>query len=168
MNMKHSLLAAATLALLAGGAHAQVKIGVLNDMSSLYADIGGKGSVLATQMAVEDFGGSVLGKPIEIVSADHQNKPDVGSGIARQWIDTDHVTAIADVPTSSVALAVQEVVREKNALFLMSGPASSDLSNSKCSAHGFQLTYDTYALAHGTGGALVKPPIAKTASGLRC
>ena len=156
MNLKRSLIGAAALALLAGSAHAQVKIGVLNDMSSLYADIGGKGSVLAAQMAVEDFGGSVLGKPIEIISADHQNKPDVGSGIARQWIDTDHVTAIADVPTSSVALAVQEVVREKNALFLMSGPASSDLSNSKCSPHGFQLTYDTYALAHGTGGALVK------------
>jgi branched-chain amino acid transport system substrate-binding protein len=156
MKIKHCVIGAAALALLAGSAHAQVKIGVLNDMSSLYADIGGKGSVLAAQMAAEDFGGSVLDKPIEIVSGDHQNKPDIGSGIARQWIDTDHVTAIADVPTSSVALAVQEVTREKNALFLMSGPASSDLSNSKCSPHGFQLTYDTYALAHGTGGALVK------------
>jgi branched-chain amino acid transport system substrate-binding protein len=150
------LIGAAAVALAAGGANAQVKLGVLNDMSSLYADIGGKGSVLAAQMAIEDAGGSALGKPIELISADHLNKPDVGANFARQWIDTDHVTAVVDVPTSSVALAVQEVIRDKNALFLMSGPASSDLSNSKCSPHGFQLTYDTYALAHGTGGALVK------------
>jgi branched-chain amino acid transport system substrate-binding protein len=133
-----------------------VKLGVLNDMSSLYADIGGKGSVLAAQMAVDDFGGKVLGAPIEIVSGDHQNKPDIGAGIARQWIDTDHVDAIVDVPTSSVALAVQAVTREKKHIFLMSGPASSDLTGKACSPYGVHWTYDTYALAHGTGGALVR------------
>jgi branched-chain amino acid transport system substrate-binding protein len=122
-------------------------------MSSLYADIGGRGSVLAAQMAVEDFGGKVLGAPIEIVSGDHQNKPDIGAAIARKWIDTDHVDAIVDVPTSSVALAIQEVTREKKRLFLMSGPASSDLTGKACSPYGIQWTYDTYALAHGTGGA---------------
>ncbi len=133
-----------------------VKIGVLNDMSGLYADINGKGSVIAAQMAVEDFGGKVLEKPIEIVSGDHQNKPDIGAGIARQWIDTQQVDAIADVPTSSVALAIQEVTRQKKRVFLMSGPASSDLTGKACSPYGFQWTYDTYALAHGTGGAIVK------------
>ncbi len=133
-----------------------VKIGVLNDMSSLYADASGKGGVLAAQMAVEDFGGKVLGAPIEVISGDHQNKPDIGAGIARQWIDTDHVDVIVDVPTSSVALAIQAVTREKKRLFLMSGPASSDLTGKACSPYGFQWTYDTYALAHGTGGALVK------------
>jgi branched-chain amino acid transport system substrate-binding protein len=94
---------------------------VLNDMSSLYADIGGKGSVLAAQMAVDDFGGKVLGAPIEIVSGDHQNKPDIGAGIARKWIDSDHVDAIVDVPTSSVALAIQQVTREKKRLFVGPG-----------------------------------------------
>src|SRR5215470_11443402 len=147
--------------LTAGAAHAQisdgvVKIGVLNDMSSLYADIGGKGSVLAAQMAVDDFGGKVLDQPTEVISGDHQNKPDIGAGLARKWIDTEHVDTIVDVPTSSVALAVQEVTREKKRVFLMSGPASSDLTGKACSPYGFQWTYDTYALAHGTGGALVK------------
>jgi branched-chain amino acid transport system substrate-binding protein len=133
-----------------------VKIGVLEDMSSVYADVTGRGGVLAAQMAVEDFGGKVLGAPIEVVSGDHQNKPDIGAGIARQWIDTEHVDVMVDVPTSSVALAVQEITREKKRLFLMSGPASSDLTGKACSPYGFQWTYDTYALAHGTGGALVK------------
>jgi len=133
-----------------------VKLGVLNDMSSLYADASGKGGVLAAQMAVEDFGGKVLGAPIEVVSGDHQNKPDIGAAIARQWIDTDHVDAIVDVPTSSVALAIQGITREKKRLFLMSGPASSDLTGKACSPYGFQWTYDTFALAHGTGGAMVK------------
>jgi branched-chain amino acid transport system substrate-binding protein len=133
-----------------------VKLGVLNDMSSLYADASGKGGLLAAQMAVEDFGGKVLGAPIEVVSADHQNKPDIGAAIVRRWIDTEHVDTIVDVPTSSVALAVQEVTREKKRIFLMSGPASSDLTGKACSPYGFHWTYDTYALAHGTGGALVK------------
>ncbi len=133
-----------------------VKLGVLNDMSSLYADVSGKGGVVAAQMAAEDFGGKVLGAPIEIIGGDHQNKPDVGAGLARQWIDTDHVDAIVDVPTSSVALAIQEVTREKKRIFLMSGPASSDLTGKACSPYGIHWTYDTYALARGTGGALVK------------
>jgi branched-chain amino acid transport system substrate-binding protein len=133
-----------------------VKIGVLSDMSSLYSDIGGKGSVAAAQMAVKDFGGKVAGKTIEIISADHLNKPDVGSAIARQWADQDHVDVIVDVPTSSVALAVQDVLKEKGKVFLMSGPASSDLTGKACSPTGVHWTYDTYALAHGTGGALVK------------
>lgn len=94
-----------------------VKLGVLNDMSSLYADASGKGGVLAAQMAVDDFGGKVLGAPIEIIAGDHQNKPDIGAGIARQWIDTGQVDAIVDVPTSSVALAIQEITREKKGFF---------------------------------------------------
>jgi len=133
-----------------------VKLGVLNDMSSLYADASGRGGVLAAQMAVEDFGGKVLGAPIEVISGDHQNKPDIGVGIARRWIDTDHVDAIVDVPTSSVALAIQGLTREEKRIFLMSGPASSDLTGKARSPYGFQWTYHTYALAHGTGSALVK------------
>jgi branched-chain amino acid transport system substrate-binding protein len=133
-----------------------VKLGVLNDSSGLYADVSGKGGVLAAQMAVDDFGGKVLGAPIEVVAGDHQNKPDIGAGIARQWIDNDHVDVIVDVPTSSVALAVQEVTREKKRIFLMSGPGSSDLTGKACSPYGFHWAYDTYALAHGTGGAMVK------------
>ncbi|MCW5729867.1 MAG: ABC transporter substrate-binding protein [Alphaproteobacteria bacterium] len=133
-----------------------VKIGVLNDQSGLYADITGQGSVLAARMAAEDFGGSVLGKKIEIVFGDHQNKPDVGSNIARQWLDVDKVDAIADVPTSSVALAIQEITKTKNRVFLISGAASSDLTGKACSPTGFHWTYDTYMLANGTGGALVK------------
>jgi branched-chain amino acid transport system substrate-binding protein len=161
-NMKRlfaAIVAAGLLGCAAASAQVSdgvVKLGVLNDMSSLYADIGGKGSVLAAQMAVEDFGGKVLGAPIEIISGDHQNKPDIGAGIARQWIDTEHVDAIVDVPTSSVGLAVQAVTREKKRIFLMSGPASSDLTGKACSPYGVAWTYDTYALAHGTGGALVK------------
>ena len=151
----------AAFGLLAGTANAQlsgdvVRLGVLNDQSGLYADIGGQGSVTAARMAVEDFGGTVLGKPIEVVFADHQNKPDVGSNITRQWIDQDGVDVIVDVPTSSVALAVQAITKEKERIFLMSGPASSDLTGKACSPFGFQWTYDTYALANGTGGAMVK------------
>jgi branched-chain amino acid transport system substrate-binding protein len=151
---------AMAVALGCGSAQAQIsdgviKLGVLNDMSSLYADIGGKGSVLAAEMAVDDVG-NIPGARVEIVSGDHQNKPDIGTAIARQWIDVDHVDAIVDVPTSSVALAVQEVTREKKHIFLMSGPASSDLTGKACSPYGFQWTYDTYALAHGTGSAIVK------------
>jgi branched-chain amino acid transport system substrate-binding protein len=151
---------AVAVALGCGSAQAQIsdgaiKLGVLNDMSSLYADIGGKGSVLAAQMAADDVG-NIPGARVEIVSSDHQNKPDIGAAIARQWIDVDHVDAIVDVPTSSVALAVQEVTRAKKHIFLMSGPASSDLTGKACSPYGFQWTYDTYALAHGTGSAIVK------------
>ncbi len=161
MKLKYGLAGLAGALLAAGAANAQVsddviKIGVMNDQSGLYADITGQGSVLAARMAVEDAGGSVLGKPIEIVFADHQNKPDVGSTIVRQWIDTDKVDAIADVPTSSVALAVQQITKEKKRVFLMSGPASSDLTGKACSPYGFAFTYDTYMLAIGTGRALAK------------
>src|SRR5499427_1934662 len=133
-----------------------VKIGVLNDMSGLYADIGGPGSVEAAQMAIADFGGTVNGKKIELISADHQNKPDVGSAIANQWFTNDGVDAIVDVPTSSVALAVQEVARNKNKAFLISGAAASDLTGKACSPTSVHWTYDTVALANGTGAAVVK------------
>jgi branched-chain amino acid transport system substrate-binding protein len=133
-----------------------VKIGVMNDMSGLYADISGPGSVEAAKMAVADVGGSVNGKKIEIVSADHQNKPDVGGALARQWYDNDGVDAIVDVPTSSVALAVQDVARERKKAFLISGAAASDLTGKACSATAVHWTYDTAALANGTGSAVVK------------
>jgi branched-chain amino acid transport system substrate-binding protein len=147
--------------LAAGGAKADfsdgvIKIGVLNDRSGLYADLSGEGSVIAARMALEDFGGSVNGVKVEILSADHQNKPDIGSGIVRQWIDVDKVDVIVDVPTSSVALAVNEVVRETNKVFLVSGAASSDLTGKNCSPNTVHWTYDTWALANGTGKAIVK------------
>jgi branched-chain amino acid transport system substrate-binding protein len=148
-------------ALISGTAQAQftdgvIKIGVLNDMSSLYADLSGPGAVAAARMAVEDFGAAQKGLKVEIVSADHQNKPDVGSNIARQWIDVDKVDVIVDVPTSSVALAINEIVREKNKVFLVSGAAASDLTGPKCSPNTIHWTYDTWALANGTGKASVK------------
>lgn len=133
-----------------------VKIGVLNDQSGTYADLAGPGSVIAAQMAVEDFGGKVLGKPIQVVFADHQNKPDIGSSIANQWIDQDKVDAIFDVPTSSVALAVQEITKNKNRVHINSTGGTSDLTGKSCSPTGIHWTYDTYALANGTGKALVK------------
>ncbi|HEX3865037.1 MAG TPA: ABC transporter substrate-binding protein [Stellaceae bacterium] len=133
-----------------------VKIGVLADMSSLYADLGGSGSVEAAKMAVADFGGTVGGKKIEIVSADHQNKPDTGAAIARQWFDQDGVDMITDLTTSSVALAVQEVARAKNKVILVSGAASSDLTGKACAPTSVHWTYDTVALANGTGAAVVK------------
>src|SRR3954470_8538416 len=145
----------------ATGANAQVsgdvvKIGVLSDMSSLYADIGGPGSVAAARLAVEDYLKTHPGLKVEIVSADHQNKPDTGSAIARQWYDVDGVDAIFDVPTSSVALAVNEVTREKKKAFIISGAASSDLTGKACSPNSIHWTYDTWMLANGTGGAIVK------------
>jgi len=152
-------LAFAAAALFGTAAQAEdisVKIGVLSDMSSLYADIGGPGSVAAAKIAVQDFNPAAHGMKVEIISADHQNKPDVGSNIARQWFDVDHVDAIVDVPTSSVALAVSDVTREKNKVFLVSGSASSDLTGSKCSPNTIHWTYDTWMLANGTGKALVK------------
>ncbi|HEV2550195.1 MAG TPA: ABC transporter substrate-binding protein [Stellaceae bacterium] len=159
MVIKGWLAAVAAVALGAGSAAAQsggpVKIGVLNDMSSLYADIGGKGSVEAAKMAAEDAG-PVLGKPVEVIGGDHQNKPDIGSNIARQWYDTDGVDVITDVPTSSVALAVNEISREKKKLALWVGPATSDLTGPKCNAYAASWVYDTYALAHVTGSAVVK------------
>ena len=152
---------AAALVCAAGAAQAQisddvVKIGVLTDMSSLYADATGKGSVVAAQMAAEDFGGKVAGKPIEVIGADHQNKPDVGVSIARNWYDNDHVDAIVDVPTSSIALAVQALTREKNKVLLISGGGHSDLTGTACSPNSVHWTYDTYALRNVAGKAMVK------------
>src|SRR5580658_2875923 len=133
-----------------------VKIGVMSDMSGLYSDLGGPGSVVAAKMAVDDFNPAAHGLKVEIVSADMQNKPDVGANIARQWFDVDHVDVIVDVPNSGVALAVNEVAREKNKPFLVSGAASSDLTGAKCSPDTIHWTYDTWMLANGTGTALVK------------
>ena len=133
-----------------------VKIGVLNDQSGAYSDLAGRGSVIAAQLAIEDFGGTVAGKPIELVSADHQNKPDIGSNIVNRWIDVDHVDAVFDVPTSSVALAVQEITKNKNRIFVDSTAGTSDLTGKACSPTGMHWTYDTFALAHGTGTAMTK------------
>ena len=133
-----------------------VKIGVLNDKSSLYADLAGPGSVAAARMAVEDFGAAKKGMKVEIVSADHQNKPDVGSSIARQWYDADKVDVIVDVPNSAVALAVNQITREKGKAFLVSGAATSDLTGKACSPNTVHWTYDTWMLANGTGSAIVK------------
>ncbi|HEX4384882.1 MAG TPA: ABC transporter substrate-binding protein [Myxococcales bacterium] len=132
-----------------------IKIGVLNDASGLYADLSGKGGMVAAQMAVDEMGGKIGKTPIELIYADHQNKPDIGAGIARQWFDADHVDAIVDVPTSSVALAVAQVVKEKNKVFLANGPGTSDLTGSKCSPNTVHWAYDTYALANVTGKATV-------------
>jgi branched-chain amino acid transport system substrate-binding protein len=133
-----------------------VKIGVLNDMSSLYADIGGPNSVAAIKMAVEDSGLTAKGWTIEVLSGDHQNKPDVGVNIARQWIDSDKVDVIADTTNSGVALAVSNLVKEKNAILLNSGAASADLTGKACTPNTISYTYDTYMLANGTGKALTK------------
>jgi len=144
-----------------GAANAQisddiVKIGVLTDMSSLYADATGKGSLAAVQMAVADYGGKVKGKPVEVISADHQNKPDVGVGIARNWYDNEKVDAIFDVPTSSVALPVSALTREKNRININSGGGSSDITGAACSPNTVHWTYDTYALSNVAGRAMVK------------
>src|SRR3979490_1145762 len=133
-----------------------VKIGVLNDMSSLYADIGGANSVVGVKMAVEDSGLAKKGWKIDVLSGDHQNKPDVGVNIARQWMDNEKVDAIADTPNSGVALAVSNLVRDKNAVLLNSGAATADLTGKACTPNTISFTYDTYLLANGTGKALTK------------
>ena len=163
MNIiKHTLLGLAVAAALgAGAAQAQisdnvVKIGVLSDMSSLYTDLAGAGSVVAARMAVEDSGIEKRGVKVEIVSADHQNKPDVGSNIARQWYDVDKVDVIVDVPNSGVALAVNQITRDKGKAFLVSGAASSDLTGKACSPNTVHWAYDTWMLANGTGSSIVK------------
>ena len=132
-----------------------IKIGVLNDQSGLYADIAGQGSVTAAKMAVEDFG-KIPDAKVEVVFADHQNKPDVGSNVARQWYDVDGVDVIVDVPTSSVALAISQLTKEKNKVFIGSGPGTSDLTGKSCSPNTVHWTYDTYALAQTTGKAEVQ------------
>jgi branched-chain amino acid transport system substrate-binding protein len=155
------LFAAALSATMAAtGAEAQInkdtiKIGVLTDMSSLYADLAGPGAVAAVQMAVADFGGKLDGKKIEVLSADHQNKPDIAAAIARKWFDQG-VDMITDLTTSSTALAVQEVARQKHKIIIVNGAASSDLTGSHCAPTGIHWTYDTTALANGTGAAVVK------------
>jgi len=133
-----------------------VKIGALSDQSGLYADLGGPGSTLAAQMAIEDSGLTAKGWKIDVISGDHQNKPDIGTAIARQWFDVDKVDVIVDVPNSGVALAVNNVIKEKNGVYINSGAATSDLSNAQCSPNTVHWTYDTYMLAHTTGQALVK------------
>jgi len=153
-------LAFALAALMTTAAHAQnpipVKIGVLTDMSSLYADDTGPGSVAAARLAIHDFNPAAHGMKVDLVSADHQNKPDLGASIARQWYDVDHVDAIVDVPNSAVALAVNDVTRQKNKVFLVSGAATSDLTGPKCSPNTVHWAYDTWMLANGTGKSIVK------------
>jgi branched-chain amino acid transport system substrate-binding protein len=150
------LAAAAFVGTAAQAEDLAVKIGVLSDMSGLYSDLGGPGSVTAAKLAVQDFNPAAHGLKVDIVSADMQNKPDIGANIARQWFDVDHVDMIVDVPNSGVALAVNEVAREKNKVFIVSGAASSDLTGPKCSPDTIHWTYDTWMLANGTGKALVK------------
>jgi branched-chain amino acid transport system substrate-binding protein len=152
-------LAALAVVLAAASAQAQqmnVKIGVLSDMSSLYADIGGPGSVAAAKLAIADFTKSHPNVKVEMVSGDHQNKPDVGTQIANKWYDTEGVEMIIDVPNSGVALAVSQVANQKNKVFIVSGAAASDLTGPKCNANTVHWTYDTWMLANGTGSAMVK------------
>ena len=159
-KMKRTFALAALAVLLAcGTAQAQqmdVKIGVLTDMASLYADDTGQGSVAAANLAAQDFMKTHPKVKVEVVSADHQNKPDIGTGIAKQWIDVDHVDMITGVPTSSVALAIMQVVKDKNKALIDSGAGSSDITGSKCNANTVHWTYDTWMLANGTGKAIVK------------
>jgi branched-chain amino acid transport system substrate-binding protein len=154
------LLLGTALALTAAGAASAddkvVKIGALSDQSGLYADLAGPGSTLAAQMAIEDSGLTSKGWKIDVISGDHQNKPDIGTALARQWFDVDKVDVIVDVPNSGVALAVNNVVKEKNGVYINSGAATSDLTNAQCSPNTVHWTYDTYMLAHATGQALVK------------
>src|SRR5580704_8451049 len=158
--MKSGLLSAAIAAcglLLAAPVSAQgVKIGILNDQSGVYADYGGKWSVEAAKMAVEDFGGSVLGQKIEVISADHQNKPDLATAIARRWYEVEGVDMITELTTSSVALAIQELSKEKKKIAIVVGAATSRITGDACTPYGFHWAYDTHALAVGTGGALVE------------
>src|SRR3974390_1402428 len=152
-------LAGLAVAMICGGANAQqinVKIGVLTDMSSLYADATGPGSVAAAKLAIADFTKAHANVKVDLVSGDHQNKPDVGSQLANQWFDVDKVDVIVDVPNSGVALAVSQVANQKNKLFIVSGAATSDLTGAKCNANTIQWTYDTWMLANGTGKAMVQ------------
>ena len=164
--MKNSAAIATVAALLLGcglSAHAQekisdgvVKIGLIEDMSSIYADITGLGAVTAAKMAVEDSGGKVLGKPIEVVSADHQNKADIASATAREWFDSGHVDALMDVAASATALATVDVAKEKNKIVMLSGPGAARITNEACTPISIHYAYDNYALSHGTASAMVK------------
>ncbi len=158
--MRKLLLSATSVAALAIPAHAEVsdgkvKIGILNDQSGVYADFGGKYSYEAAKMAVEDFGGKVLDAPVEVVTADHQNKADIASNIARQWYDTDQVDTIMELTSSSVGLAVQALSLEKKKITINTGAATTELTGAQCSPYVFHWAYDTHALAVGTGGAMV-------------
>jgi branched-chain amino acid transport system substrate-binding protein len=156
--MKASLLAfvAVGALMVAAPASAQVKIGILNDQSGVYADYGGKYSVEAAKMAIEDFGGEVLGQKVEMITADHQNKPDIATSIARRWYDTENVDMITELTTSSVALAVQELSGEKKKIDIVVGAATSRITGDACTPYGFHWAFDTHALAVGTGGALAE------------
>ena len=156
--LMRTLLAATALLALGAAARADVaiKIGVLNDRSGPYLDISGEASVVAAKMAVEDFGAAAKGIKVDIVSADHQNKPDTGANIARQWFDQDGVDVIVDVPNSGVALAVAKVTREKNKIFMDSGAGTSVLTGEQCSPNTVHWTYDTYALAKSTATSIIK------------
>lgn len=160
MRLAAMFMAAVSLFAVTATAQAQtpvkVKIGVLTDMSSLYADLSGTGSVWAAKKAVEDFGAAAKGMQVDVVYADHQNKADVGTSVARQWFDVDGVDIIVDTPNSGVALAVNSVAREKNKVFVNSGAATSDLTGKACSPNTVHWTYDTWALANGTGRAVTK------------
>src|SRR5260370_6201509 len=165
MMKRSAAIATGTALLLAGafGAQAQekisdgvVKIGMLEDMSSIYADITGVGAVTAARMAVEDFGGKALGKPIEIVAADHLNKPDTASAIVREWFDTQHVDALMDVAASATAPAAIEIAKTKNKIVVLNGPGATRITNDACTPISIHYTYDNYALAHGTGSATIK------------
>ncbi|WP_313617718.1 ABC transporter substrate-binding protein, partial [Rhizobium sp.] len=161
--MRKSILLSTAMALAAGTAayaaeisDGKVKIGILNDQSGVYANFGGKYSYEAAKMAVEDFGGKVLNAPVEVVTADHQNKADVASNIARQWYDTEQVDSIMELTSSSVGLAVQALSKDKKKITVNTGAATTELTGKQCSPYGFHWAYDTYSLAVGTGGALVK------------
>jgi len=165
--MKHpalSILLSAAIAMAAAPVRAAqdrisgdvVRIGVLTDLSGIYSEIGGQGSVVAAQMAVEDFGGKVLGKPVEVVSADHQNRVDIGAKTAIEWYERDGVDMITDVLNSAVAIVVSQVAAKRRRIVMVTGAATTQLTNERCTPYTVHHTYDTYALAHGTGGALVK------------
>jgi branched-chain amino acid transport system substrate-binding protein len=163
-GIQSTLIAAAAAALFVNCAAAQtaavsdnvVKIGVLTDMSGQFSHESGEGAVTAVKMAVEDFGGKVLGKPIEVVVADHQNKPDIASGLARKWFDVDKVDMIANLINSSIALSVSQIAKEKNRIAVINGSGSSRLTGDACTPNSIHYSYDTYALARGTGSALAK------------
>jgi branched-chain amino acid transport system substrate-binding protein len=157
--MKRKIFGVLAAIAISGSMHAEaqtaIKIGVLNDQSGIYADLAGPGSVIAARLAVEDAGGKVLGRPIEVVVADHQGKPDIGANIARKWYETDGVTAIFDVPVSSIALAVQEIAKQKNQIAVFSSASSSDILGKSCSPTTFQWTFNTASAARSTAAALV-------------
>ncbi|MBP2294951.1 ABC transporter substrate-binding protein [Azospirillum rugosum] len=155
------LAGAAFTALASGAAQAQmsdsvIKIGMLSDRSGIYADINGEGSAVAARLAAEEFGNAINGTKVEIIVGDHQNKADIAANLARQWIDTEKVDVVADVPNSAAALAVQGITRDKKRLFLMSGPGSTDLTGKECSPYGFLWTWDNHAVASSTARALME------------